>query len=462
MKLVIFLALFAALCGMGYYKFYELTRPYPVPKLDTNKYWGPGDGKDYKPDTSIKPFKLTVDQKEIDLLRKKLNRTERIHEPLEGARFEYGFNLDALLGIVKYWRDNYLKRWRAREMFINSLPQFTTEIQGLQIHFLHAKPTEEDAAEKEVLPLLLLHGWPSSTREFYDIIEMLKRKSEISDYVFEVVAPSLVGYGWSDPATKSGFNPAQMAIVMRNLMLRLGYKKFFVQGGDWGSVIGNNIATLFPENVIGFHANLCMLRTPLSFMKQVVAEFFPYHFIPNRMLYDHHFPMKEKYMMLLRESGYFHIQATKPDTIGLVLSTSPIALAAYYCMIFQIVTPPHLQQEFNALDKTYGLDSILDNIMIHYLTNSMTSAARLYFEATAKEYTSLRMDRVPTDVPYGCARFKNDIPSGLDWQLRDKYRNLTHSMYFNRAGHFVNYEEPSLLYIDINEFVTKVLQGSNV
>lgn len=167
-----------------------------------------------------------------------------------------------------------------------------------------------------MLPLLLLHGWPGSIREFYDFFPLLTKPSDDSDYVFEVVAPSLPGYGWSEGSAKKGFGPAEIAVVLRNLMIRLGHKKFFVQGGDWGSIIGSNVATLFPDNVIGYHSNYCMLRTALSTLKGFVASAYPQAFVPEPQHIPFVFPMSEKFQLLLLESGYFHLQATKPDTIG--------------------------------------------------------------------------------------------------------------------------------------------------
>lgn len=178
---------------------------------------------------------------------------------------------------------------------------------------MHIKPAKTN---KIVLPLLLLHGWPGSIREFYDFFPLLTTPNDDSDYVFEVVAPSLPGYGWSEGSAKKGFGPAEIAVVLRNLMIRLGHKKFFVQGGDWGSIIGSNVATLFPDNVIGYHSNYCVLRTALSTLKGLVASTYPQAFVPEPKHVPFVFPMSEKFQFLLLESGYFHLQATKPDTIG--------------------------------------------------------------------------------------------------------------------------------------------------
>ncbi|XP_054740345.1 juvenile hormone epoxide hydrolase 1 [Anastrepha obliqua] len=446
------------LLSFGTYVYREVNdflKALPKPELDTNAYWGRDEAKDYTAPKDIVPFKIEYNQTIIDDLRAQLNRTWKYTAPLNNTKFEYGFNTEALQHVVTYWRDYYLLKWKAREEYLNSLPHFKTEIQGLNIHFIHAKPSDEVREQKKVVPLLLLHGWPGSVREFYDFIHLLTEVSDVQDHVYEVIAPSLVGFGWSDAATKHGFNAAQMAIVMRNLMLRVGFDKFLVQGGDWGSIIGGNIATLFPENVLGFHSNMCVLVTPLALVKTYIASWMPERFVPARFFVGHHFPLAEKYKELFKEAGYFHIQSTKPDTIGTALQTNPIGLAAYILEKFQTNTGPDLNQLFNAIDKVYKLDAVLDNIMIYYLTNTATTAARFYAENMSNEYLSLHLDRVPSPVPMGCARFKNDLPTAPDWALRDKFPNLMLSTYYQQGGHFAALEMPTMLYLNFQEFVKK-------
>lgn len=183
---------------------------------------------------------------------------------------------------------------------------------SLDLHFIHAKPP---TSAKKVVPILLLHGWPGSVREFYEFIPLLTKPHADVDVVFEVIAPSLPGYGWSDPAKRTGFSAIKMAVVLRNLMIRLGKDRFVIQGGDWGSILGNLITTLYPENVIAYHSNMCVFSSPKMWAKLFIASFKPSWFIDKE--YEHMvFPVGEKIKFLLRETGYFHIQATKPDTVG--------------------------------------------------------------------------------------------------------------------------------------------------
>lgn len=185
------------------------------------------------------------------------------------------------------------------------------------MHFLHVKPTEQSAKGKTVIPMLLLHGWPGSIREFYDIIPLLISPNSNSNYIFEVIAPSLPGYGWSQGAAKKNFGPAEISVVLKNLMDRLGHSKFVIQGGDWGSIIGATVATLYPDNVIAYHSNLCTITTPLSIMKLFISSFWP-SLTVDKEYESFLYPIGEKFAKFIEFTGYFHIQATKPDTIGIL------------------------------------------------------------------------------------------------------------------------------------------------
>ncbi|KAG4073588.1 hypothetical protein HA402_000812 [Bradysia odoriphaga] len=286
---------------------------------------------------------------------------------------------------------------------------------------------------------------------------MLAAPEKATDPIFEVIAPSLPGFAWSEGSSKTGFGVAEMAVVLRNLMIRLGYKRFYIQGGDWGSILGSTIAQLFPENVIGYHSNMCVVNSPLALIKGVVASFYPPYFVEKEHE-DFFFPLTEKLENLVMESGYFHLQSTKPDTIGIALTNNPIGMAAYILEKFATWTYPHNKSlPHGGLDNRKDLyDAYLDNIMIYYLTNSITTSMRLYAESFTQQHLAYNLERVPTDVPVGCARFKNDIAHSFDWQLTDKYRNLIHSTYYEKGGHFIALEAPEVLYNDIVEFVRKV------
>lgn len=213
--------------------------------------------------------------------------------------------------IVRYWATEY--KWRDRETFLNQYSHFKTQIQGLQIHFIHVKPNVE--AQVPVVPLLMLHGWPGSVREFYEIIPMLTTPQKNRDFVFELIVPSLPGFGFSDAAKKPGCGTAQMAVIFSNLMKRLGYHSYFVQGGDWGSGIASSMATLYPNHVLGIHLNFCVAQTNVALFKVLLGSVAPFLVISPEQK-GKMYPLYDHISTFVRESGYDHIQSTKPDTVG--------------------------------------------------------------------------------------------------------------------------------------------------
>ncbi|SPP73666.1 juvenile hormone epoxide hydrolase 2 [Drosophila guanche] len=441
----------------------------PAPKLDTQQWWGDAaQPKDYAAylanNSEVIGNRLSYPEKTITDLFGRLNRTLRLTPPLEGVAFEYGFNTNYLKEVVEYWRDDYLPRWREREVFLWQFNHFTTDIQGLRMHFLHLMVYDDNKVGKHHYPVLLLHGWPGSVREFYDLIHLLHQTNldKNNKYIFDVIVPSLPGYGWSEGTSRTGLGPAQVAVIMSNLMARLGYNKYFIQGGDWGSIIGNHMATLFPDNVLGYHSNMCTNMNPKSQVIGALAGFWPSLFVPSGFE-DFFFPKSRALAFLIEESGYFHIQATKPDTVGAALTDNPVGLAAYILEKFSTWTNPSYRGlPDGGITKRYTMDTLLDNVMIYYLTNSITTSQRLYAEAYSKEQRELQLDRVPTPVPTGCARFKSDIMHNLDIQMKDKFPNLIHSTYHKQGGHFAALEVPKVLHKDFLEFVQKVEQKFRV
>ncbi|XP_011196462.2 juvenile hormone epoxide hydrolase 1 [Zeugodacus cucurbitae] len=433
-------------------KYRNLARSLPAPPLSVTEYWGPGSADNYKEDPTVRPFDIKVDPELIADLRAQLSRPLRLQETLEGVGFEYGFNSEALRNVTAYWRDTYLVNWDAREAYLKQFEHFETQIQGLRVHFIHAKPQATEG--KKVIPLLLLHGWPGSVREFYDLIPLLTNPNPNSEYIFEVVAPSLSGYGWSQGASKVGFGTAQIAVVLRNLMIRLGHNKFLLQGGDWGATVGTNMAALFPQNMLGYHSNSCLDFHPLAMIAKTIRTMFP-----NSLLNDEERGFvrnsTEEITLILQESGYFNIQATKPDTIGAALLNNPIGLAVYILEKFSSWTNAEFKKlPDGGLTKRYTMDALLDNVMIYYITNSITTSQRIYLEIISS--TNVILERVHIKSPAGCARFKWDPIVTTDFELQFKFKNLIHSTYHSNGGHFPALEIPQTLYDDFIAFVKKI------
>ncbi|KAL7031275.1 hypothetical protein ACKWTF_006950 [Chironomus riparius] len=329
---------------------------------------------------------------------------------------------------------------------------------SLNIHYIHVKP--KTTANTKVYPLILLHGWPGTVREFYDIIPLLTTPSK-DNIAFEVIAPSLPGYGWSEAASKKGLGAAKIAVVFQNLMKRIGFKKYYVQGGDWGSLIGTDMAAFFPENVLGFHTNMCMVDSPIANIKTFIASFYPSLFMDAKYV-DWVYPFFPKFLTLLQESGYMHIQSTKPDTIGVALTGNPVGLVAYILEKFSTWTnPAYRNLADGGLEKYFTMDALLDNVMIYYLTNSITTSQRIYKEVFSSEFADSSINRVPVIVPSACAHFKYELMHQIEWALPEKFVNLLQSNYFEDGGHFAAMQLPKIMYNDFIDFVRKSLQQGN-
>jgi juvenile hormone epoxide hydrolase len=303
---------------------------------------------------------------------------------------------------------------------------------------------------------LVLHGWPGSFVEHQKLIPLLTDPKD-SDLNFEVIVPSLPGYGFSDGANRPGLGPAQIGQIMIKLMERLGHTKFCVQGGDWGSLIGTYMAAIYPQNVVAFHSNMCMSMHPRANLRILAATFFPsFFFSPEEKELFH--PLTDRFIFYIRELGYAHIQGTKPDTVGVGLSHSPTGLAAYILEKFSTWTNEKGMSEFDgALTKKIGLDELLDNIMVYWVTNSITTSMRLYAENFSKHHYGLELDSVPVKVPVSCIVPRNEgYMMQTESMAAETYQNLVSYKYASDGGHFFSMEHPDVLAKDFVPFVHAV------
>ncbi|KAJ3635162.1 hypothetical protein MTP99_008091 [Tenebrio molitor] len=435
-KLLIFVAGVVVLIG---YKLNNVMKPPPVPKLEET-WWGNGDP--WREDKTIRSFQINVSDKELQDLKYRLEHARAFTPPLQGIQQQYGMNTNLLKEIVDFWKTKY--NWREREIFLNKFPQYLTSIQGLDIHFIHVKPK---TTKVKVLPLLLLHGWPGSVREFYETIPLLTTPQKDRNFVFEVIVASLPGYGFSQAAVRPGLGAAQMAVVFKNLMKRLGFEKYYVQGGDFGAIVLQHLAVLYPESLLGFHSNMCTVYTPLSYIKTLLGVIHPTWFTRadhvNRV-----YPLLESIGFRLQESGYLHLQATKPDTLGVGLRDSPVGLAAYILEKFTTGTNrTHQRREDGGLKMYYDYTNLLDNVMIYWITGSMPTAIRLYSETFNKAHIGLGITRSPVQIPSACARFSNDFYAS-DGVLGEIYPKLLHLSDYE-GGHFAAFQLPEVFTKDV-------------
>ncbi|CAG7836555.1 unnamed protein product [Allacma fusca] len=394
-----------------------------VPELP-DFYWGKkGDGS--KDDKSIRPFQIKVEEKVLEDLRKRLKletspEGNRLTEPIAGQGFQYGFNSNYLKKVGDYWLNKY--DWRAREKLLNKHPQFKTTIAGLDIHYVHIK-SANNAKYNVTRPLLLLHGWPGSFVELQKIIPLLTDPKE-DNINFELVIPSIPGFGFSEAPSKPGFGPVEASQLFLKLMHRIGYERFYVQGGDWGAIIATSMAALYHTNVISIHVNLCISQHPRFFLRYIAYSlFFPLFYSSEetaRLL-----PPTKPLINLWEHSGYLHFQATKPDTIGPALSNSPLGLASYILEKFGVWThSENVKKEDGGLSESFTLDELLDNVMIYWVTNSIGTSMRLYKEALSDRQAAYGMTKVPTYVPSACQTSPHEYLGQAEALLVDKYPQL--------------------------------------
>ncbi|MEC5179519.1 epoxide hydrolase family protein [Arthrobacter sp. CG_A4] len=376
---------------------------------------------------SIHPFRIEVPQSELEDLAQRLSRT-RFPAPLPGDGWDTGVPVAYLRELVHYWSTGY--DWRAQESTLNRHPQFTTEIFGQNIHFLHVRSPEPDA-----MPLLLTHGWPGSFVEFLDVIGPLTNPvahgGNAAD-AFHLVIPSLPGFGFSAPVTDAGWNTTRIAAAWTELMQRLDYERFGVQGGDIGAGVSAAIARLAPGRVTGVHVN-GSLGTPLHGPDQAEQE-------TLTDLERDRVARVEAFMA--EEFGYISIQSTRPQTLATALTDSPVGQLAWIVDKFREWSHPRTTLP----DLVIGRDRLLTNVMIYWLTATAGSSAYVgYAQASA-----WGEPKEPSGVPTGVIMFAHDV--GIRRYAETENTITRWTDVEDRGGHFAALEEPELLTGDIRAF----------
>jgi pimeloyl-ACP methyl ester carboxylesterase len=371
---------------------------------------------------AIRPFRISVPQAEVDDLRDRLGRT-RWPDQLPGVGWDYGIELVVVQELAEYWRTGY--DWRAAERRLNEFPQFTTVIDGQNVHFMHVRSAEPDA-----LPLIMTHGWPGSVVEFTEVIGPLTDPAahggDRGD-AFHMVVPSIPGFGFSGPTRERGWNVNRVARAWDELMRRLGYPRYGAQGGDWGSSISRELGVIVPEHVIGVHLNMLSPVTPGD---------------PPADLSDADLARVERLRAFRRTgSGYGAIQSTRPQTVGYGLTDSPAGQLAWIAEKFGEWTDGGLP---GAVDR----DQMLTNISVYWLTRTAGSSARLYYEAARAGSWGAP---APSSAPTGVAVFPAEIAAPVR-RLAELSNHIVHWTEFDRGGHFAAMEEPDLLVGDVREF----------
>lgn len=371
---------------------------------------------------AVQPFTIEVSEAVLLDLQQRLALV-RWPDEIEDSGWDYGTNLAYLQQLVAYWRDGF--DWRAQERLLNSFPHFKTEIDGQEIHFIHVR-----GKGPKPLPLLISHGWPGSFFEMYKIIGPLTDPGFYGAdplEAFDVVVPSLPGYGFSGRPRTRGMNVARIAELFKDLMTReLGYERFGAQGGDWGSGITLRLGQEYPEHLVGVHVNM----VPLN-LEPIGEEPTEEEQRWREQLQD----------FQTKGAGYSHIQSTRPQTLAYALNESPVGLAAWIIDKFCAWSDCH-----NVIEQVFTRDELLTNIMIYWVTQTIGSSMRLYYEATHN-------DRAPykVEVPTGVALFPREI-STPPQTLAVRQYNIQRWTTMRAGGHFAAMEQPSALVHEIRAF----------
>src|SRR5438445_5549761 len=363
---------------------------------------------------AVTPFRVVTSSAAISDARRRLQAT-RWPERQTADDWRQGAPLATIQALVAYWRSAY--DWRRLERRLNAYPQFRTEIDGLGIHFLHARSAHEHAR-----PIILTHGWPGSIVEFLNVIGPLtdptKHGARPED-AFHVVLPSLPGFGFSDKPTESGWGLPRIARAWAQLMRRLGYTDYFAQGGDWGAGVTTWMAKQHVEGLTAIHLNL-----PILFPPPVQGE-------PNQA---ERATIAQLVAFNDQKSGYAKIQSTRPQTIGYALADSPAGQAAWIYEKLGEWTDSNYEPE-----REISCDEMLDNISLYWLTNTAASSARLYYESFATDLSTQKLD-----LPVAVSIFPGELfrPPRL-WGER-VYSRLFDCNEAARGGHFAAFEQPAI------------------
>lgn len=369
---------------------------------------------------AVTPWTLRIPQADLDDLVARLNRV-RWPERETGEGWSQGVPLARAQALVEYWRTSY--DWRRCEAMLNGFGQFRTVIDGLDLHFLHVRSSNPDAA-----PLLITHGWPGSVLEFHKVIGPLtepQRYGGRAEDAFHVVAPSLPGYGLSGKPIAPGWNIPRIATTWHALMQRLGYTPYFAQGGDWGAAVTGELARLKPAGLAAVHMNI-VAAFPKVFPKEPNEE-------ERGAL-----ALLDRYQKL--ENGYAIEQSTRPQTLGYGLADSPVGQAMWIYEKFWAWTDCDDDPE-----SVLTRDEMLDDITLYWLTNSAASSARLYWESFGK------LPRFVTDLPTGFSRFPKEIFRAPRHWAAETFTNIVHWNDLERGGHFAALEQPEAFVREVRD-----------
>lgn len=374
-------------------------------------------------------FEISVDPIVIDDLKKRLAAT-RWTDEIDNKDWKYGTNEEYLKTLCSYWQNEF--DWTKQEAFLNSFQHYRSEIDGVKLHFVHQK-----GEGPHTVPLLLTHGWPDSFVRFLKIIPLLT-KINGKGFSFDVIVPSIPGFGFSDRPVTPGMNPERIAQLFARLMTEeLGYEKFVAHGGDWGSSITEQISVQYPDKLLGIHLTdipfIHLFAVPPGDLSEPEKEY-----------------LERGKKWQEREGGYAMIQSTRPQSLAYGLNDSPAGLAGW------IIDKFYYWSDCNgSLENCFTKDELLTNITVYWITQTINSACRIYFEAMQAMQKAASMKFKKVEVLTGVAIFPKDLVTAPK-EYADRLYNVAQWTEMRKGGHFAALEQPQLLADDITSFAASL------
>lgn len=380
----------------------------------------------------LREFSIAVPDAVLADLGERLERT-RWADSVAGCGWSMGADVDYLRALIEYWHDEF--DWREHEARLNRLPQFIATIDGSAVHFVHVR-----GSGKRSVPLLLAHGWPGSFAELVKLVPFLtaagdRRNPELA---FDLIIPSIPGFGFSARPARAGYDSFRVADTFVRLMDELGYRRFGLQGGDVGAGIGTAIALKYPDRVLGLHLNC------------IPGSYRPSFGSAGELTDEERAFLADAARWYDEEGGYAHEQRTRPQTLGAALNDSPAGLAAWLVEKYR-----GWSDCAGDLERRFTRDEVLVQVMIYWVTATIASSMRYYFENRLRPLCLARGERI--SVPCGIARFPREAPFPPRTYVERGYE-VARWTEMPRGGHFAAHEEPELLAADIRTFFCELLR----
>nr|WP_245411060.1 epoxide hydrolase family protein [Microvirga flavescens] len=389
-------------------------------------------------DTAIRPFHVNIPEEQIVDLRRRIAATRWPDQETVTDQSQ-GIQLAKLKPLVGYWGTGY--DWRKAEAKLNAYPQFITKIDGLDIHFIHVRSKHPNA-----MPLIMTHGWPGSVFELLKIIGPLTDPTAYggrAEDAFDLVLPSMPGYGFSGKPTDTGWGPDRIARSWAELMKRLGYARYVAQGGDWGSPVSSAMARQAPAGLLGIHINLPAVVPPEAAAALAAGGPAPGGLSEKERATFDELSAAAK----MGNRSYAVMMGTRPQTIGYAITDSPAGLAAW-----MLGHPGFTKWTYSSSDPEKSPDEVLDDISLYWLTNTATSSGRLYWETGGgSPVFAAAQKTAEITLPVAITVFPGESYRAPETWARRAYRNLIYFHEVDKGGHFAAWEEPELFSAELRE-----------